>query len=280
MNHPTLAAALLAVGLAASSVAAQTPERPPFKISASWSDVAPAGVTFDESGQPTALNKSDGQARFEASIPRGPIGQKRRGTLRANYEDGADVVVPIRLVEDRPVLAVAFVRAASVQCVKSVVMALERGSQDFQVTLKAYFQARELSTRSGPNSCGAWAKVRVRQAWVDRSYNLAQRNPQFLFDEEAATSLAQAAPAKTAYVENLRREAGKVRFQLLQSETKAAIRKEDNATALTLNGTLMQEFEDVIDSGKVEAPDGVFAGLSIPLLRKDRAFIQTRLNSQ
>lgn len=271
---------LLIATIAVDGQTAPPAQNPPFLVAATWSDIAPASVTFDESGQPFVLRRSDTQARFEASIPRGPIGQRRRGTLRAAYADGANVVVPVRLVESKPELNITFLRAATLMCRTEVVERLERSSQDFHVTLTAYFEARELSLRSG--ACGSWAKERVRKAWVDRSYNLAVRSAQILFDEDAAEALILIAPARKPYVDRLRAEAETVRLRLLTDQKLAAIGEGDYDTASVLNDTLLKEVDVALESNDLAASPGKKAirGLSIDQLQRDGAFIQSLSASQ
>lgn len=152
-------------------------------VSIAWSGNQPSQVYIDRDGTRDTLHLDDQQGVFTRTLQ---IAEPQvAATIAAEYSSEETASLPVYLLDRRPTLSVTFHRATSLPCSHGTVTRLEQSSNNFQTTLQAYFDARALALRTGPNRCGSAIRPRVIKAWYDRSYDLAGRNPNFRIDPDA-----------------------------------------------------------------------------------------------
>lgn len=170
-------------------------------LSITWSGDQPSQVYVDRDGLRETLHLDDQQGVFTRTLQ---VAEARvDATIAAEYAADETASLPVYLLDYRPALAVTFHQAANLPCSNAVVTRLEQRSNNFQTNLQAYFNARALALRTGPNRCGSVIRPRVIKAWYDRSYDLAARNENFRIDPDAESAFNNDASLMALYPQHV-----------------------------------------------------------------------------
>lgn len=243
MNARTLGLACLLAAVAAAPAAAQAP---PVRISLSveWRGEAPVRMFLDRSNAPPLALTPNGAA-FTAELE--TAAGVNDGYLRAEYPDGEETALRIRLVPFAPAVPVTFFRAPPAACVNGVVAPLEGRTTQIRANLEAYFKARDLARDRASTPCGSLMRKRVAHAWFNRAYALAVGADYIAFDEDAAENLRRVDPGAEADIRRYLQQIEGRRFGLAYRVQSWAQRQGDAVLALTVVEDLDRRYAEDAD---------------------------------